>query len=91
MIRILLKNELYKIFKKKKIYVLFGLLAAASIFQVVLAYKYDESKKIDWQASAKAQMEYVDDYMSQNKDTLEIEESEMLVNKKKVSGICFRK
>ena len=85
MIRILLRNELYKIFKKKKIYVLFGLLAAASIFQVVLAYKYDESKKIDWQASAKAQMEYVDDYMSQNKDTLEIEESEMLVNQKKLA------
>ena len=89
MIRILLNNELYKIFKKKKIYVLFGLLAVVSIFQVVLSYKYDESKKIDWQASAKAQIEYVDDYMSENKDALPLEESKMLVNQKKLAEFAL--
>ena len=89
MIGILLKNELYKMFKKKKIYVLLGLLVAASIFQVVLSYKYDESKKIDWQASAKAQIEYVDDYMAENKDALEPADSEMLLNQKKLAEFAL--
>lgn len=61
MIRILLANEIYKLVKKKKIFIFAILTAVICVIQVLLSYKYDNSKDIDWKASAEAQIQYADE------------------------------
>lgn len=74
MIKILLKNELYKIMKKKKIYILMLLIVGVSILHTGLSCKYDDSKNLDWKASAQAQVEYAKEYFEQYADEKQSED-----------------
>lgn len=84
MIRILLKNELYKIMKRKKIYIFIILTIIVCALQTVISYKYDDSKKLDWKGSAEAQIEYAKEYCEQyaaeknSEDYKEVEKQQIL-------------
>lgn len=58
MLNILIRNELFKIFKKKKTFFFGFLLIISCIVYALVAHKYDQSQGVDWLASSEAQLEY---------------------------------
>lgn len=85
MIIILLKNELYKIMKKKKIYIFIILIIFLCMLQVGISYKYDDSKELDWKGSAEAQIEYAEEYCEQYVGEKESEEYREVQKQKKMA------
>ena len=73
MLRILIRNELFKIFKKKKTFFFGFLLIASCIIYALVAHKYDQSQGVDWLASSEAQLEYFQNYI-ENPEGMEADE-----------------
>lgn len=81
MLSILIRNELFKIFKKKKTYFFTFLLIISCILYALIAHKYDKSQGIDWIASSEAQLEYFQNYI-ENAEGIEEDELENIKNQK---------
>ena len=83
MIGVLLINEFFKLIKKKKIFVFAVLTIIASVLQVLLTYKYDESKNIDWKSSAEAQIEYAQELAKDENIDKNLEDYKEVMRQKK--------
>lgn len=86
MIRILLKNELFKLMKKKKLYVFMIIIMFLCILHAGISYKYDNSKDIDWRGSAEEQIKYAEEYYQQNPDEINTESYKELQKQQVLAG-----